>query len=172
MTDTRRIRERFERNARAVELRPKVGRYTSRARVRLRDGLTCDIEDGDSRLVADMSESAGGDGLGPTPGTYGRAALGSCLAIAIAQWAAKLEIGVERLEVEIETDADAAGAYGLADVPPGYTQVRCIVTIESSAPHEQVRHLLDTATARCLYWDVFARPIDVRREDRILSKEG
>jgi len=47
MTSSRRIKERFERNARAVELRPSVGRYTSRSRVRLREGLTCDIEDGD-----------------------------------------------------------------------------------------------------------------------------
>jgi len=169
MTSSQRIKERFERNARAVELRPSVGRYTSRSRVRLREGLTCDIEDGGHELVADLSESSGGDGLGPTPGVYGRAALGSCLAIAIAQWAACLDITVDRLEVEVETDADAAGAYGVGDVAPGYEQVRCIVTIESPVPRERVRHLLDVATARCLFWDVFARAMDVRREDRILA---
>ena len=169
MNRTRRIKERFERNARAVELRPSVGRYTSRSRVRLREGLTCDIEDGDVRMVADMSERSGGDGLGPTPGVYGRAALGSCLAIAIAQWAAKLDIALDRLEVEVETDADEAGVHGLGDVPAGYTQVRCIVTIESPAARDDVRRLLDVATARCLYWDVFARAVDVRREDRIVA---
>jgi len=169
MTRTQRIKERFERNARAVELRPSVGRYTSRSRVRLREGLTCDIEDGEHRLVADMSERSGGDALGPTPGVYGRAALGSCMTIAIAQWAARLDIRVDRLEVDVETDADEAGVYGTADVPPGYTQVRCIVTIESPAPSERVRDLLDVATARCLFWDVFARAMDLRREDRILG---
>jgi uncharacterized OsmC-like protein len=171
MADPDQIKARFERNARAVKLRPSVGKYTSKTKVRVRDGLTCDIEEGPWKLVADMDKGSGGEKLGPTPGVYGRAALGSCLAIASAQWAAKLDVPLEDLEVEVESDADAAGAYGVSDAPAGYTQVRCIVTVKSPAPEDQVRKVLDVATERCLYWDVFARAIDLRRELRIVTTE-
>ena len=72
------IKEKFERNARVVELRPERGRYTSVTKVRLRDGLTCDIEDGPWKLVGDEPENMGGENAGPDPGVFGRAALGSC----------------------------------------------------------------------------------------------
>jgi uncharacterized OsmC-like protein len=153
MADPDQIKARFERNARAVKLRPSVGKYTSKTK------------------VPDMDKGSGGEKLGPTPGVYGRAALGSCLAIASAQWAAKLDVPLEDLEVEVESDADAAGAYGVSDAPAGYTQVRCIVTVKSPAPEDQVRKVLDVATERCLYWDVFARAIDLRRELRIVTTE-
>jgi uncharacterized OsmC-like protein len=168
VASTDHIRERFERNAKAVKLRPSLGRYTSASRARLRDGLTIDVEEGPWKLVADMGKDSGGEDLGPTPGVYGRAALGSCLAIACAQWAAKLDVPLEDLEVEVETDADAAGAYGVADVPAGYTRVRCTVTVTSEAPEDEIRRMLDVATERCLYWDVFARAVDLEREVKIV----
>ena len=110
MASTTVIKEKFERNARVVELRPERGRYTSVTKVRLRDGLTCDIEAGSWKLVADMGRGSGGEEQGPTPGGYGRAALGSCLAPAIAQWAAMLDVPLDDVVIEVQSDADAAGA--------------------------------------------------------------
>jgi uncharacterized OsmC-like protein len=172
MASTTVIKERFERNAKVVKLRPERGRYTSATKVCLRDGLTCHIEEGPWKLVADMGRGSGGEGEGPTPGTYGRAALGSCLAIAIAQWAVMLDVSIDDVEIEVQSDADAAGAYGVADVPPGYKQTRCIVTVRSSAPETEVLKMIDVATERCIIWDVFARAVDVRREVRVVPTEG
>lgn len=171
MAGTDQIRERFERSAKAVKLRPSLGRYTSASKIRLRDGLTCDVEEGPWKLVADMGKESGGESLGPTPGVYGRAALGSCLAIACAQWAAKLGVPLTGLAVEVETDADAAGAFGTSDAPAGYTQVRCTVTVESPAADDEIHEVLDLATERCLFWDVFRRAMDVRREIKIVRPD-
>jgi uncharacterized OsmC-like protein len=159
MAGTEIIKKRFERNARAVGLRPSLGKYTSTSKVRMREGLACDIEDGSWKLVADLGEASGGEAEGPTPGVYGRAALGSCLAIATVQWGAKMGVPLDGLEIDVETDADEAGVYGIADVPPGYTQVRCIVTVESSAPEHEIRTL-------------FERALDVRREVRVVAPSG
>jgi uncharacterized OsmC-like protein len=171
MADRETIKKQFVRNARVVELRPARGKYSSSTSVRLREGLTCDIEDGSWKLVADMGPDAGGDARGPTPGTYGRAALGSCLAIATAQWAARMDVVLDDLQVEVISDADAAGAYGVSDTPPGYSQVRCKVTVKSAATDEEIRKVVDVATERCLVWDVFARAMDVRRELNIVREE-
>ena len=50
--------------------------------------------------------------------------------------------------------------------------MRCIVTIKSPAPEDQVQKALDVATERCIYWDVFARAMDLKREVRIVSTGG
>jgi hypothetical protein len=60
MTDLCAIRSAFERNARIVATRPAVAQKTYETRVHIRDGLTCDIEDGEWKLTADLSKKAGG----------------------------------------------------------------------------------------------------------------
>src|SRR5438067_10948322 len=99
MDRTEQLKHTFERNAKALALRPSAGQGTAVTRVRLREGLTCDVEDGGWKLTVDMSAKSGGDGRGPDPGVYGRTALGSCLAIGYALWGAKAGIVFSRLEV-------------------------------------------------------------------------
>ncbi len=162
------IREAIERNVRAVSLRPAVGRGTAVTRVRLRDGLACDVEDGPWRLTAGMTEKYGGTGEGPNPGVLGRAALGTCLALGYAIWAARLGVSVEALEVEVQADYDVRGELGVADnVPPGYLAVRYLVTVESAAPEADVLRVLDIADRYSSWRDDFARALPVTREVRI-----
>ena len=70
-----------ERSIKALSLKPSLGIGTGISRTRIKNGLTCEIEEGKWKFVADMPESIGGNAEGPTPGVYGRAAFGSCLAI-------------------------------------------------------------------------------------------
>ena len=164
------IREALERNARAVQLRPAIGRHTGRTTARLRPGLECEVSEGPWTLQVAMGQSSGGNGAGPGPGTLGRGALGSCLALGYAMWAARLRVPLDSVEVEVEADYDSRGELGLDDgVPPGYTQVRYIVTIASQATEADVRRVVDTADRYSPYRDVFARANDVRRELKIVA---
>ena len=76
MNDQHRLREVLERNARAVSLRPSVGQFTGRTKVRLKPGLECEIEDGAWRLTVGIGEKGGGSNAGPNPGTFGYIAAG------------------------------------------------------------------------------------------------
>jgi uncharacterized OsmC-like protein len=169
MERTEQIRETFERNAKAMALRPSLGQGTAVTRVKRRDGLTMDVEDGNWKLIVDMSQKSGGDGRGPDPGVYGRTALGSCLAITYTLWGAKLGVEFSRLEVEVQADYDSGGYHGVSKSPPGYGQVRYTVTVESEAPEAAVMQVLDMADAHCAYLDIFRRPMDVRREVRVTA---
>jgi len=123
--DNEEIRTILERKVKAVTLRPAVGQNTARTTVRLKPGLECEVTEGPWSLTVAMSEKAGGTGAGPNPGIIGRGALGSCLALGYAMWAARLGVRIDALEVEVEADYDSRGELGVADdVPPGYTQVR------------------------------------------------
>jgi uncharacterized OsmC-like protein len=172
MTDMARIRAAFERNANTVSLRPAVGQKTYVTTVRVRHGLTCDIEDGPWRLTADLPANCGGDEAGPTPGTLGRAALGSCLAISYLLWAARLGIPLAQVAVEVHADADARGLYGVDDVPAGYTSVHYVVSLTSPAPPEDILRVLDIAEAHSPYMDVFRREYTLQRNVRLTMGEG
>lgn len=164
-SDTERIRTAFERNAKALSLRPSIGQGTAVTTVRLRDGLTCEIEDGAWSLSADMSESYGGNGSGPDPGVLGRAGLGSCLAIGYAMWAARRGVPIHDLTVEIEADYDARPELGVIDdASPAYSEVRIVVTVESEAPEAEVASVLSEAEAHSPWLRVFQEPVRVVRE--------
>jgi uncharacterized OsmC-like protein len=164
------IRETLERNARAVSLRPAIGRKTGRTAVHLKPGLTCEITDGTWTLTASMGAAAGVTPVAPGPGTLGRGALGSCLALGYAMWAARLGVPLDAVDVVVEADYDTRGELGVSDdVPPGYTEIRYIVTVASRAPEADVRKVIDTADRYSPYLDVFTRAQDVRRELRIVE---
>jgi uncharacterized OsmC-like protein len=164
------IREACERSARAVSLRPAIGRKTGRTSVRLQPGLACQITDGPWTLTASLGAGAGVTPVAPGPGALGRGALGSCLALGYAVWAARLGVELETVDVVVEADYDTRGELGVADdVPPGYTQVRYIVTIASRAPETDVQRVIDTADRYSPYLDVFTRAQPMRRELRLVA---
>ena len=138
MANPQTIRETAERNVKFLAMKPGRGHLTAVTTARIEDGLRCVIEDGPWTLTADMPVKAGGDGTAPTPGALGRGALASCIAITIAGWAARREIPVESVQVDIQADFDARGELGMDDsIPPGYEEIRYVVSIESPAPADR-----------------------------------
>jgi uncharacterized OsmC-like protein len=171
MTDQTAMRRAFERNAQIVTTRPAVAQKTYVTRVHIRDGLTCDIEEGPWALTADLSTAAGGNAAGPTPGTLARAALGSCLAISYVMWAAQLNVPLHQVAVEVQADIDLRGMYGVDDIPAGYSTVRYVVSVRSPASQEAILRVLDMAEAHSPYVDVFRRPQVLQRHLHITAEQ-
>lgn len=169
MDAAKNIRTAFERNAKALGLKASIGQGTAVTKVRVREGLTCEVEEGPWKFTVDMGEKSGGNNAGPNPGVLGRAALGSCLAIGYMMWAARHGLPIRSLEVEIQADYDSRGYHGVGDVVPGYKEIRYVVRVESNAPEADVLRVLDEADAHSDYLTVFARPQKLRREVRLSS---
>lgn len=167
MSDVPAIREAFRRNRAALALRPARGRGTAVTTVRSMAGLTCEVSEGPWRLTVDMGPRHGGGDAGPNPGVLGRGALGACLAIAWRVWAAHLGIALDEVAVDVEADYDAAGLLAEAGPRPGYSQVRCLVTVTSDAPAADLERLAALAAAHAPYVDVFSRPVDLRHDLRV-----
>lgn len=165
------IKSALERNAQAVSLRPAVGQGTAVTKVRLKPGLECAAEEGPWRLTVAMTEKYGGTNAGPNPGVYGRTALGSCLAIGYGMWAARLGVPIDALEVEVQADYDVRGELGVSDdVLPGYSAMRYVVRVESSAPEADILRVLDTADRYSSYRDDFMRAVPLAREVQITAR--
>lgn len=171
MADQGTIRQLAERNMLVLGLKPNRGHITAATTARLTDGLRCEIEEGPWKLAVDMPIKAGGEETAPTPGMLGRGALASCLAIGIATWAARLGVPIAALEVEVEADFDARGELGMGDdIPPGYSEVRYAIRLESAAPWHRVEEVLENAERYSPYLDVFGQAIPVRRVQSVNGK--
>jgi uncharacterized OsmC-like protein len=157
----------FESIVSALSANPDLGRGTGTTIARVRNGLACEIEAGPWRFVADMPTTSGGTASGPTPGMYGRAALGSCLAIGYAMRAAKLGVPIAQVEVEVQADYDDGALFGVTDEAPGYSEVRYVVSITTNAPEADVMRVLDEADLHSPYLDVFRRAQRCTRSVRI-----
>ncbi|HLR27037.1 MAG TPA: OsmC family protein [Fodinibius sp.] len=169
MADTKTIKEAFERNKKAVKLRPSAAKSTGKSTIRVRDGTTCEIEGAGWNLTADIGTEEGGNNAGPGPGVLERAVLGSCLAMGYVQMAAVMEVPVEKIEVEVETDFDARGMFDIEEQPPGFTTIRYTVHIESLAPEVEVQKVIDAGDNHSPVLDDFRRPIPVKREIIIMQ---
>lgn len=157
----------MERNIKALKLRPSIGQGTATTTVRIRSGLTADIEDGPWRLIADEAD-LGGAGLGPDPGVFTRAGLGSCLAIGYVMWASLFDVLLDSVEVTVEADYDARGGFGIEDsLPPGWSAVRYTTKISSSAPEERVRELVEYGDKHSSVLDIIRRAIPVSGQVKI-----
>lgn len=169
MADPKTIKEAFERNRKAVQLRPSMGQSKVVTKVRLYDGTTCEVQHKDWKFNVDIGTSEGGNNAGPGPGILERGALGSCLAIGYSQRAAMLEIPVDKIEVDVESEFDARGMLYLDDHPPGFDILRYKVYIESPASEEEVMQIIDDTDQHSPVLDDFKRAIPVEREVTIKS---
>ena len=170
MNQIEKIRVAFERAHKALSLKPSLGLGTGTSIAKVVNGLTCEVTEGSWKLISDMPEVAGGNAAGPTPGVYGRAALGSCLAIGYMMRAARDNINIQSLEVEVQARYDDGPLFGTTEeVPPGYLEVKYIVRIESDASEEAIMQLLDEADQHSPYLDVFSRGQHCVREVNIVA---
>lgn len=166
------VKAALERNAKVVEARPSVGQGTAVTKVTLHPGLACDVEDGAWKFSVGMTEKYGGLNNGPNPGVYGRAALGSCLAIGYGMWAARLDIEVRSLTVEVKARYDVRGELAVDDsVRPGYADIVYVVTVDTDASDADVQRWLDTADRYSSWLDDLRNPVPVTREVHIVRGE-
>lgn len=172
MSKTNEIREAFERNRKAMELRPAIACGTATVTCRAIDGLTCEVTDGAFTLVADEPKSDGGGGRGPSPGFFIQAGLASCCAMCYVMWAARLGVPIESIEVEVASDYDSRGSYGVADVPHGFTEVRRMVTVHSPAPEADILRVIEAGDKMSSMLEVVRDPVTVKREVRIVQPKA
>jgi uncharacterized OsmC-like protein len=172
MTDQGTIRKIVERNIQLLASKPSRGHLTCVTKARLARGLRCEIEEGSWKFSADLPAKVGGDDTAPTPGALGRGALAACLTMGITIWAARLGVQIDALEIEVQTDFDARGELGMGAVPPGYSQVRYSVSIDSPASRDDLDRVIAAAERHSPYLDVFGRAMAISRSLHLNGQEA
>ncbi len=162
LIDTARLASRFDRAVASVRRKPEIARATENTTARLLPGGLCRMTQGPWTLESAIPPSMGGEHERPDPGVLVRAALGSCVALTFALFAARRDVEIRSLEVEVAADYDGCGFLGVKDVPAGYSEVRLTTRVDSPAEDEVLQEILDEALTHSPYYDVFTRAQNVK----------
>jgi len=157
MDSQKEIKNKFNRNVKALTLKPNLGFGKKVSTTRITNNLSCEIIEGDWKLKTDMPKQLGGSASAPTPGVFGRAALGGCLATGYMMWASYLDIVIDSLEIRIEADYEDGAMFGVSDLPAGYFEVRYDIKIKSPHSRKEIEDFLNIADKHSPYLDVFSR---------------
>jgi len=127
------IKERYHKEPRAALL-------TLRAQGRLGEGIACRVDTGRALVEAGLHPATGGSGLQACSGDMLLEALVACAGVALSD-----------ARVIAEGDLDFRGTLGVAkDAPVGFREIRLRFELESDAPAEQKRKLIELTERYCV----------------------
>jgi uncharacterized OsmC-like protein len=113
-------------------------------------------------VTVDDPDLLGGVDAAPNPIETLMSALAGCVTSGIATNAALFGVPVDAIEIEMEADLDFRGVLGHDKaVPNGVTDIRYTVTIQSSAPEEQVRKCKETIDRKSPVRNTLASPVNI-----------
>jgi uncharacterized OsmC-like protein len=143
------LKDLYERKARAMIRRPSFALGRGNARIRTDAALGCRVDDeGDRTLVVDLPAQDGGTGAGLHPGHLMRASIGAGMVIGYRLWAARLDVPIDDVDLELVCEYDARGEMGLAPGPEiaiGWQRITFNLTVTSRQPEAEIRRLVETA---------------------------
>jgi uncharacterized OsmC-like protein len=126
--------------------RPDLGHHTGSSATTLVEGLRCETVASGWTIASDLRPALGGEGSAPTPSVLLSAALGACLAMGYQLRAAEHGIELSSVRVTVETDSELDGMLRCdAAVPPGFTEIRYRVELESPAGTSDLERIVDLA---------------------------
>lgn len=91
---------------------------------KLPEGLQVETQSSGFKIIMDEPESLGGTNQGMNPVEALLCALGACQTIVASAFAQAKGFKFEEFHVELEGDLDPDGFMGLADVRPGFQEIR------------------------------------------------
>jgi len=112
-------------------------------------------------MVDEPPELGGVDGA-PNPVEVLLSALAGCVTAGIATNAQMFGVPIDAIDIDLEADVDARGLLGHdKSVRNGATDIRYTVTIQSSAPEDQVRRCKETIDRKSPVRDTLANPVNI-----------
>ncbi len=150
-------RDALARSTKAVTMRPAIGQYTHTNSAVIENGTLCHVREKHLDMVVDVPPSIGGGGAGPTPGALVRSALTSCIAIGVKLWAARADIKIDYVDVQLEADVDARGEMGVDDkIAPGFLDTRLTICVRTNAPREDIEDVIARSLKYSPLFDIYS----------------
>lgn len=169
--DLRALKDLCDRQARVMARRPELARSAGHARVRLSDGPSGVVAEGDAAWVIHRPAAGVARAARVDPAQLLRASLVANLALDHRMWGARLEIPMSSVEVELHTEDDARGQLLLeTDVSPGWQRMHIVVTVVSAAPLDDVARVVDCSNRHCLVLATLSREIERTHQLRVLPE--
>ncbi len=138
---------------------PKAASITLRAKGKIGEGVTCNVQTGKALVEAGLHPATGGTGLSACSGDMLLESLVACAGVTLRAVAAALDIPLRDATVQAEGDLDFRGTLAVSkEVPVGFQQIRLRFDLDTDATEEQLASLLRLTERYCVVYQTLTRP--------------
>jgi uncharacterized OsmC-like protein len=142
---------------------PGAALITLRAQGRIGEGVACRVETGKGLVEAGLHPATGGSGLQACSGDMLLEALVACAGVTLKAVATALQIELKDATLTAEGDLDFRGTLGVAkDAPVGFREIRLSFDLQSDAPQEQLKNVLELTERYCVVMQTIRNAVPVR----------
>ncbi len=142
---------------------PRAAFITLHAEGNLGEGVACSVDTGNALVEAGLHQATGGSGLQACSGDMLLQALVACAGVTLSAVATSLEIPINDAVIRAEGDLDFRGTLAVSkEAPVGFSDVRLIFKIDSSAPSEKIEKLIELTERYCVVLQTLKTPLDVK----------
>src|SRR5204863_652635 len=136
---------------------PDAALVTLKARGKISEGISCEVETGSTVVKAGLHPATGGDGSLLCSGDMLLEALVACAGVTLSAVATAIGVAVEGGRVHAEGDLDFRGTLGVdRDAPVGFRAIRLRFELESAASREELDTLLRLTERYCVVLQTLA----------------
>jgi uncharacterized OsmC-like protein len=136
---------------------PAAAKYTLSAKGKLSDGITCIVEI--SSGTAGLHPACGGDGTKACSGDMLLQSLVGCAGVTMSSVATAIGIADLKGTITAEGDLDFRGTLGVSkEAAIGFTEIRLLFDLDTSATDEQVKKLVDLTERYCVVYQTLRTP--------------
>jgi uncharacterized OsmC-like protein len=130
---------------------PQAAVITLRAQGRIGEGIACRVETGKALVEAGLHPATGGSGTQACSGDMLLEALVACAGVTLRAVATAIGVNLKDAKVIAEGDLDFRGTLGVAkDAPVGFRDIRLKFELDTDAPEEQKKKLLELTERYCV----------------------
>ena len=142
---------------------PQAALVTLRARGRIGEGIACRVDTARALVEAGVHPATGGSGSQACSGDMLLEALVACAGVTLKAVATALGIDLKDANVTAEGDLDFRGTLGIAkDASVGFREIRLHFDLETDAPPEQRKKLIELTERYCVLLQTLRQPPPVR----------
>src|SRR5437016_1333884 len=138
---------------------PKAASITLRAKGKIGEGVTCNVQTGKELVEAGLHPATGGDGLSACSGDMLLESLVACAGVTLRAVATALNIPLRDATVRAEGDLDFRGTLAVSkETPVGFQKIRLRFDLDTDATEEQVATLLKLTERYCVVYQTLVEP--------------
>ncbi|MFZ5597948.1 MAG: OsmC family protein [Bacillota bacterium] len=126
---------------------------------KLPEGIAVESESRGFKVILDEPPALGGNDRGMNPVELLLCSLGSCMTVVASFYAAKSDVSIRDLRVEIEGDLDPQGFMGGGASRAGLQEIRYKMFFKTDSPAANVERLVEMMKTRCPVGDSLANGV-------------
>jgi uncharacterized OsmC-like protein len=149
------LKEKYKQN-------PEAAVITLKAKGKISDGITCNIETGKAFRAAGLHAATGGNGLHVCSGDMLLEALVACAGVTLNAVATSIGVNLVDAEVFAEGDIDFRGTLAVSkEVPVGFKNIRLKFNLKADASEEQINSLIKLTERYCVVYQTLKNSPDM-----------